>query len=264
MPEWLLKKDSYTPEKDKNTFIHKSILSLLGVILKFRYNTKSIENRLRANALTKLISTLILIVFVSLSKSFTFVVIADVYLLVVINLLNIGQIRHVLRVSVGMGIFTFIILLPSIFGGYGNNSLMIALKVLFSVSFVNILACTTAWTEIIASLKAFRIPDMFIFILDITIKYIIVLGEFSLNMVYALKLRSIGRSKNKNLALSGIIGTMFIKSKDMSEEMYSAMECRGFTGEYKIYKKFKFKTADYICIILDIIFILAYFYFDRL
>ena len=57
---------------------------------------------------------------------------------------------------------------------------------------------------------------------------------------------------------------MFIKSKEMAEEMYGAMECRGFVGEYKVYNEFKFKLADYICIIFNVIFILTYFYFDRL
>jgi len=50
----------------------------------------------------------------------------------------------------------------------------------------------------------------------------------------------------------------------MVEEMYGAMECRGFTGSYKVYKNFKFKLSDYICIMSNIVFILTYFYFDRL
>lgn len=141
---------------------------------------------------------------------------------------------------------------------------MITLKVLVSVASVSILTCTTQWNELIITLKIFRIPDIFILVLDITIKYIIILGEFSLNMVYALKLRSVGKNNNKSTALSGVVGTMFIKSKEMAEEMYGAMESRGFTGTYKVYTKFKFKLFDYTCFILTIIFVLTYFYFDRL
>ena len=54
---------------------------------------------------------------------------------------------------------------------------------------------------------------MFIFVFDITIKYIVIFGEFSLNMLYALKLRSVGKSKNKSTSLSGIIGTTVYKIK---------------------------------------------------
>lgn len=264
MPEWLLKKDDYTPLKDKNAFIDKSILSIFNVLLRFKLQTKVKAAKFGINPLTKLISTLILIVFVSLSKNFHFILIITVFMLVVINFLRISEIKYVIKASLAAAIFTFVILLPSIFLGYGNNTLMITLKVLVSVASVSILTCTAQWNELIIALKIFKIPDVFIFVLDITIKYIIILGEFSLSMVYALKLRSVGRNNNKSTALSGIVGTMFIKSKEMAEEMYGAMESRGFTGTYKIYTKFKFKLADYICIILDIIFVLTYFYFDRL
>ena len=264
MPEWLLKKDDYTPLKDKNAFIDKSILSIFYVLTRFRQQTKLGTDKFGINALIKLISTLLIIIFVSLTKSFTFVLIANVLILVLINFLSINEMKHVLKVSIMVAIFTFIILLPSILLGYGNNTLMITLKVLVSVASVNILACTTQWNELIISLKVFRVPDMFIFVLDITIKYIIILGEFSLNMVYALKLRSIGKNNKKSTALSGIVGTMFIKSKEMAEEMYGAMESRGFTGTYKVYKKFKLKLVDYICIMFNLVFIITYFYFDRL
>lgn len=264
MPEWLLKKDDYKPLKDKNAFIDKSILSIFNVLARFRMQTKIRASKFGINPLTKLISTLIFIIFVSLSKNFHFVLIINIFMLVLINLLNIREIKYIIKTSLSAGIFTFIILLPSIFLGYGNNTLMITLKVLVSVASVSMLTCTTQWSELIIALKIFKIPDIFILVFDISMKYIIILGEFSLNMVYALKLKSIGRNNNKSTALSGVVGTMFIKSKEMAEEMYGAMEARGFTGTYKVHKKFKFTLVDYICIISNIIFMVIYFYFDRL
>lgn len=264
MPEWLLKKDNYVPPKDKDAFIDKSIISILGVLTRFIKQAEYKTSTFQINALIKLISTLVLIIFVSLTKSFTFVLVINVFMLVVINFFNINVIKYILKVSLSVAVFTLIIFLPAVFLGYGNNALMIALKIFVSAASVNILALTTRWNELTNALKMFRVPDMFILVLDITIKYILILGEFSLNMVYALRLRSIGKSKKKSTALSGIVGTMFIKSKEMSEEMYSAMECRGFTGEYKVLKKFKLSLPDYICIVFNAIFIATYFYFNRL
>lgn len=262
MPEWLLKKDNYVPLKDKDKFINKTILSIMEVLTRFRLQTEYSTNKLGINTLLKLISTLILILFVSLTKNFVFVLISNVLVLVIINFLSIDKIKYVLKMSLIVAIFTFIILIPSIFMGYGNNSLLITLKVVASVSTVNILASTTQWNDLVGTLKVFHVPDIFIFVLDTTIKYIIVLGEFALNMIYALKLRSVGKSYSKNSSLSGIIGTMFIKSKQMAEEMYEAMECRGFTGEYKVYRKFKLKLLDYFCIMYNVMFVLTYFYFN--
>lgn len=260
MPEWLLVKDDYVPKKDNDIFIKKSIMSILGMLTKFRSQTDYKVNRLGANALMKFITVLLSIILVSLTKNFVFVLIIHVWLLVLINFLRVDEIKSVLKAGFVAAAFTLIIFLPSVFLGYGNNSLMVVMKVLASVTMVSILACTTQWNDLICALKVFHIPDIFIFVLDTTIKHIIILGEFSLNMVYALRLRSIGRNNDKNTSISAIMGTLFIKSKEMSEEMYGAMECRGFTGEYKLYRKFTLKYADYICIMFNIIFISLFFY----
>lgn len=264
MPEWLLKKDDYIPQKEKDAFIDKSILSILGILTRFTLQTEIKRNKFGINAAVKLLMTLLVIILVSLSRSFAFVILIDVFLLLIVSLLNYNDIKYIIKMGIVISIFTFIILIPSILMGNKNNSLLIILKVLATVTAVNITACTTKWNDIIAAFKTLFIPDIFIFVLDITMKYIVIFGEFSLNMLYSLKLRSIGSSKHKSTSLSGIIGTLFLKSKEMSEEMYGAMECRGFTGEYKVYKRFKISINDIIGIIISIILIFAYFYFDRL
>ena len=263
MPEWLLKKDDYVPSTEKNTFINKSTLSILKMLAKFKYSSKYEFNRFKVNAVTKLVSAILLIILVSLTRSMGFIIIIDVYLLIIISMLKVEEIKHIIKMAGVVTIFTFIILLPSIFMGNENNSIMLIIKTLTTITIVNIISSITQWNEITKTLKLFFIPDIFILVLDITIKYIIVFGEFSLNMLYALKLRSVGKNKNKSTSVSGIIGTMFIKSKEMAEEMYGAMECRGFTGEYKLHRKCIFALNDMLCIIIDIGFIASYFYFVR-
>lgn len=263
MPEWLLKKDEYIPLKEKNTFINKSILTILKMLSKFKYGSKYESNRFNINAITKIISAIILIIMVSLSRSFGFLIIVDVYLLLIISVLTAKEINHIIKMAVVVAIFTLIVLLPSILMGNQNNSVLLIIKTLTTITVVNITSSISKWDETTKTLKLFFIPDIFILVLDITIKYIIIFGEFSLNMLYALKLRSVGKNKNKTTSISGIIGTMFIKSKEMAEEMYGAMECRGFTGEYKLHSKLKFRLNDMLCIMIDIGFIVSYFYFVR-
>jgi cobalt/nickel transport system permease protein len=263
MPEWLLKKDDYVPSIEKNTFINKSILAILKMLTKFKYSTEYKVNRFGINTITKLISAIILIILASTSRSATFLIIVDVYLLLIISMLKVEEIKHIIKMAGVVTIFTLIILLPSIFMGNKSNSIMIIVKTLTTVTVVNITSSITQWNDITKALKLFFIPDIFILVLDVTIKYIIIFGEFSLNMLYALKLRSVGKNKNKSASVSGIIGTMFIKSKEMAEEMYGAMECRGFTGEYRSHKKYKFRLNDVLCIIINIGFIASYFYFVR-
>lgn len=258
MPEWLLKQDNYIPPKGKDDFINKSILSLCRVLSKIKLQTQYKTKRFEINSIVKMISSLILIITISLTRNFAFIVTMDVLLLLMVSLLNVDEIEYIIRMGTIVSIFTFIILVPSMMMGNINNSLLIVIKVLSSITTVNILACTTKWNDLVIALKIFLVPDIIIFVIDITIKYIMILGEFSLNMMYSLKIRSVGKSKNKNASISGIIGTMFIKSKEMAEDMYGAMECRGFTGEYKLYQKFNFRIMDFLCIITDVVIIYTY------
>ncbi|MDV3427276.1 MAG: energy-coupling factor transporter transmembrane protein EcfT [Bacillota bacterium] len=264
MPEWLLKDENYIPQSDKDTFVTKSILSLLGILSKIRTQSGYFDVRFKINAVLKVAFTFLLILMVSLTKSFTFTIIINVYLLAVLSMMNGEEIIKVLKISLIMCIFTFIILLPAAFWGNVFSSIMITSKVFATVTAVNMLSHSTSWNSITSALKRFFVPDIFILVMDITIKYIVMLGEFSLNMLYSLKLRSVGKNKSKYTSLSGIAGTMFIKSKEMAEDMYSAMECRGFTGEYHTaHARFKFTFLDFLYIMINVLIIFIFIYMER-
>ncbi|MHB8062215.1 MAG: energy-coupling factor transporter transmembrane component T [Ruminiclostridium sp.] len=260
MPEWLLKDENYIPQTDKDTFVNKSILSLLGILSRIRTQSGYRTEKFHVSAVLKVAFTFILIALLSMSRSFTFTIIVNVYLLFALSLMSADEIIKILRASFIIALFTFVILMPAAFWGNYYSMTMITPKVFATVIAVNILSYSTPWNLITGALKTFFIPDIFILVLDITIKYIMLLGEFSINMLYSLKLRSVGKNKNKYTSLSGIAGTMFIKSKEMAEDMYVAMECRGFTGEYHIYKKFRFTFADFIYIIINAVIIFTFIY----
>jgi len=260
MTDWLFKYENYTPPKGKDAFIDKSILSLLGVLSRVKKQGVSVQDLFRVNALFKVAFTLMLVLLVSISRNYTFVTVIIVYLLAVLSMMQAGDIGRILKISLVVTAFAFVILLPAAWSGNWYSSVMIPSKVFTTVTAVNILSHSTKWNEITRALKRFFIPDLFILVFDITIKYIVMLGDFSLNMLYSLKLRSVGRNRNKYSSLSGIAGTLFIKSREMAEEMYSAMECRGFTGTYRVHSRFSFTFADLVYILLNggIIFVFVY------
>lgn len=264
MPEWLLKDEDYIPISDKDTFANKSILSLLGVLSRIRTQSGYKTDKFNVNAIFKVAFTFMLVILLSISGNFTFVVVVNVYLLTILSLMQAKEILTILKFGIVTALFTFVILLPAAFWGNTYSSIMITSKVFASVTAVNILSHSTRWNSITSALKRFFVPDIFIFVLDITIKYIVLLGDFTLNMLYSLKLRSVGRNRGKYASLSGIAGTMFIKSKEMAEDMYSAMECRGFTGEYHIHNRIRFAFADFIYIAINIGIILIFAYLERI
>jgi len=260
LPAWLTTEEAYAPPAGKDAFIERSILSLLGVLSRMRAQSVRRGGKFAAHAVFRLAFTLTLIVLLSLAQSPSFVMIVLVGMLCRIAMLNGEEIARVLRCGLGAALFTAIVLLPA--GLLGNWRSMAALtpKVFVSVSALSLLSAGTRWNGLTGALKYFLIPDLFIFVLDIALKYIYLLGELTLNMLYALKLRSVGKSGGGQSSLSGVAGTLFLRSREMAGELHAAMECRGFTGKYQRPARFLFGLADAALIVLGLGLVLLYIY----
>jgi len=264
MPEWLLKDEDYSPQTDKDSFINKTILSILNILSRIRAQGSGKEAKYRVNATFKVAFTFVLILLISFSRNFSFVIVINVYLLSTLCIMDADVIVKILKISMVTTFFTFIVLLPSAIWGNSFNIVMLTTKGFATITAVSILSHSTSWNSITSALKGFFVPNIFIVVLDITIKYIVMLGDYALNMLYALKLRSVGKNKSKNTSISGIAGTVFIQSKEMADDMYAAMECRGFTGEYYVYRNSKIKITDYIYIIINFAIIFTFIYLERI
>lgn len=232
VPAWLLKDEAYLPRADREIFLDRSILSLLAVLSKARSHGGTGEAGRRTEPLVKLVSAFVVLLLVSLTRSPFFLGVAGTGLLAILALQPAGRIAQVLKTTLAAGTFTVLVLLPAVFWGRGGHPAMITVKVLLSVASVKLVSATTVWATVPGAFKRLGVPDLFLLVFEVTLKYIHLLGEFALAMLYALKLRSVGRNPGKAASLSGIAGTLFLKSKEMAEDMYEAMECRGFTGEY--------------------------------
>lgn len=263
MPEWLLKKENYIPQADKDTFVNKSILSVFMVISRIKMQDAKNQSRFKINVPLNILCTFIFLIQLSLTRRFIFVIIVNIYLLTILSATDAERMVRILKMSLSVTLFTAIIMLPAFFLGNRYSSLMITSKVFATITAMGLISQTTKWNAITQALKKFYIPDMFILILDIAMKYIHMLGELSLNLFYALKLRSVGKNNGKYASMAGIAGTVFLQSKEMAEDMYHAMECRGFTGEYHIYHKSKLKWMDYLYIVMNIGFVILFIYFGR-
>ncbi len=208
----------------------------------------------------RLLSSFLLILFVSLSRSIYFLAVVGTYELVIMCLMSGPKIAKVLKTSLVAALFAFVIFLPSALWGNWPGVLAVAAKVLLSVAAAALVSATASWSEISLALSSIHIPDIFILVLDLAIKYISLLGGLVLDMLYALKLRSVGRNRDKTASLSGVAGTVFLKSKEAADEMYAAMECRGFSGTYRVAVRSGLSARDYVFIIANVL-ILSVFFF---
>lgn len=262
IPEWLLSKDNYEPKEEKNLYVEKSIFSFIKVVSIIRHDKNQGRLINSINPTLKVITTLIIIICISLSRSFTYLFILDIYVLINVFLIERKARKRILLKSVIFPLVTLAALIPSMFYGNISNSLLIFQKLIITIILMNILSHNTKWNEVTKSLKLLFVPDIFIWIMDITIKYIVLLGEHSINLLYALKLRAIGITSNKYKSLTGIIGNLFIKSYRMSEEMFCAMECRGFVGEYTTKVNLKFIKIDYAYLVINLLLVSVFIYLN--
>lgn len=257
IPEWMTNQTEYTPITDKDGFISKSILNLLRLFRHFHIVKNENMTRLRAGFRTLLI--LGLIIMNSLSQNLFFCGSIAAGFLFYLSFSKIDILKRVLSVSLAASFFTALIMLPS-FVLYKSNSLItITFKVFLSTGIISLYAQITPWNKITSALSFAKIPGFLIFLLDLTVHYILILGNAAYEMFFALQLRSIGKNQKKQKSFSGILGTLFLKSVAVTQETQQAMECRLFDGVYD-YSKSKITVKDFLPLFVLILYIVLFIF----
>ncbi len=264
LPEWLKTDEKQVREMDRDTFISKSILSLFHILSSIKRQDRTYKQEMARNFNIQVLGTLLMILLVSLSRGMTFLWFLFVYLLIILASIDTEGLVRVVKSSFGVTLFTILVMLPALFMGHGYSFLLITFKVFINITMIGMVSQRMHWTDFTSALKKVHIPDLFILVLDITLKYIFLLGEFSLQMFYALKLRSVGKNPKKYASMGGVVGTIFLQSKEMAEDMYQAMECRGFSGKYMVSQKISLNRRDYFFLAQIFVFIAIFIYLERM
>ena len=190
---------------------------------------------------------------------------ALVLVLVVFSRLGLG--RFILRTWTFVPLFTLVIVLPAMTswvtpgralvhlwgsGAITATGLAVAgrviLRVTDAISFSVLLAMTTRWDELLAALRAVRVPRTFVFVLAISYRYVFVLMRLVQGMVTARRSRTVGRltpGEDRHF-VGAAVGTLFGHSQAMSEQVHTAMLARGFTGEVHSRAVWRAGARDYV------------------
>ena len=232
IPEWLLSADSYTPPADKEAFLNKTILSLLAKLSHLRQNNidTGFANHISPAFILFFIFMTAVLTVASVKIVFPLFVLASI--LVYLACQKASKIISVLKPALTACIFTAIIMLPSLLL---NNArfIFLPLKVFITVSLLSCMSQSVPFSAQSHALRHFNVPSVFILVIDLTLKYIVLLGTTATNLLTSMKLRSVGKNNEKYNSMASIMGTTFLKSQHYSQYTYDAMRCRCFTGEYK-------------------------------
>jgi cobalt/nickel transport system permease protein len=154
------------------------------------------------------------------------------------------------RILIFIPLFTAVIAIPALFITPGEPLVtagsrvviteqgartagLLVLRVTDSLSFGILLVLTTRWTSILAALRWFHVPAVFVTVLGMTYRYIFLLLHTANSMFLARRSRSLGTfsARENRRWLGEALGTTMAKSHQLSEEVYLAMHSRGYRDE---------------------------------
>jgi cobalt/nickel transport system permease protein len=126
-----------------------------------------------------------------------------------------------------VGFFAFVVYAT---GGHHRAWLILSKSYLSALTVVVLVSCTPL-PRILAAARYFRAPDLLIEVVQLTYRYLFVLGAEARAMQTAFLARG-GKSGRAGVrAASGMVSVLFARSYAKASMVYSAMRSRGFRGE---------------------------------
>lgn len=136
-----------------------------------------------------------------------------------------------------------------------TSAIYLISRVETTVTLSLLLVLCTLWTHLLKALRILRVPVVFVVILGMTYRYLFVMLETAQNMFEARKSRLIGElsSSEKRRIASASIGVLLTKSLHLNNEIYLAMQSRGFRGEVYTLDDFEMKRRDWFFLFIFLI-----------
>lgn len=120
-----------------------------------------------------------------------------------------------------------------------------------SVLSATILVATTPFSHLVASMRAFRVPEVLVSVVSFMYRYMYVIADEALRLHRARDARSAapgskagGSLRWRGKVLGGMIGSLFLRSYERSERIYAAMLSRGFDGSIRAMKMEPLRRND--------------------
>jgi cobalt ECF transporter T component CbiQ len=233
----------------------------------------------RLDARIKILFLILFVVEVSLKKNILAEVAIGAFLLVLVVASRLPLLGFYWRIFILGGLFGFLIPLPSVLNLFTpgelifplvrfsqsytiwlyhlpevvgitreglSGVLMLASRVINSLSITFLVLYTTAFPEIIRALRVFRLPETALLVITLTNKYVFLFVNTVQDMYRARKARSIGveRSAETRSWVASRIALMFKRSQIRFEDVYKAMNSRGFSGMVKSTDFRRFRAFD--------------------
>ena len=110
-----------------------------------------------------------------------------------------------------------------------------------------LLVLSTPWSHLLKALRIFRLPVVLIVLLGMTYRYIFLMLAAAREMFESRRSRLVGRldgSARRRLAVASA-GVLLGRSLQLSDDVFLAMQARGFRGEVYLLDEFRMRARDW-------------------
>jgi cobalt/nickel transport system permease protein len=149
----------------------------------------------------------------------------------------------------------FIGSLPITFGLLSCTTML--LRALLCSALVVILSATTPMQELSAQLRRFRVPAVFVGLLELCYRYTSVLLAEAQSMYSAYTLRH-GADAIDLKDMGTFVGHLFLRAADRAERVYAAMQCRGYSikGAKPALRRMALSDVGFLCAVCAVCIVL--------
>ena len=245
---WMKEEERYEPRADRNRFFMQTAKTIMGILARIRMQNKEKRRGPALSAGARILLLLVLLILTAFSKNAGFALAMIMAELMMLACCPAKDVKRILTAVFGILLFTILITLPAYFMGSEKTIVVLPVKVCCSVLGVELMNLGLKWNELTWTMHRLHVPDLFLLVWEMTMKFLLLLGRMNEQLLLALKVRSIGVNRQKAQAIGGILGVSYLKSQLWAKETYEAMNCRGFDGTYQTIKVNKWNPWDVLVI----------------
>jgi cobalt/nickel transport system permease protein len=129
-----------------------------------------------------------------------------------------------------------------------KSALLLIARVEAAVTLSTLLVLTTPWMHLLKALRTLMVPVEVIAMLAMTHRYVVLLTETANAMFEARQSRMVGRlnGREQRRLMVNTGGVLMSKTLGLGNEVFLAMQARGFRGEVRLLTEFRLRGWDYI------------------
>ncbi|MFC5222637.1 energy-coupling factor transporter transmembrane component T [Bifidobacterium leontopitheci] len=239
LPDWLRRSEDYRPPRDRSSFIGRNLTHLGGMLADvgaaMPLDRSPLDRALCAvSPALRLVGVLAVILCAGLTRNMLFAYVMLAVVLVSLAVRPASLIVALLKPALAVCLLSLAVALPAVFVGQYSAPMRLVVRAFVSVTPVAVLALTVPWNRLIGGLRALGVPNAVVYVCDVTIQFVDVLGRSMVELLEALRLRSVGRDRAKLMSAGRLLGVLFLRAHTQARQMAEAMVCRGFSGRYRV------------------------------